>query len=203
MGFIKWLTGARPTAEQFQSSIEEEGLNRVTSTTRPDAADCTDMMHIAETDTRRYKRWNAAAGAWEPAFPGTVLASSVGSNWSAATNMIGGGTTPTWVTDGQVTVDLPAARKVRVDVKLSFAHAVAGQSLYPGIQVTNGTSTPYFDTAVTEVSGNSTHSATFHITLNAGSNLIKPGVQLFGGVTGQTVGPIANPISIVVIDEGN
>jgi hypothetical protein len=58
MGLRQWLTGARPTAAQFNADLDEETINRCTSTTRPAPANCTDGMHIFETDTRRYHRWD-------------------------------------------------------------------------------------------------------------------------------------------------
>jgi hypothetical protein len=70
MGFRNWVTGARPTAAQFMADLEEEGINRCTSSTRPLAANCTDGLHIFETDTRAYLRWDGppVTGVWVRVF---------------------------------------------------------------------------------------------------------------------------------------
>jgi hypothetical protein len=52
MGLITWLAGMRPTAAQMQS-IDNETINRCTSSTRPADALTVEGMRIWEIDTRR------------------------------------------------------------------------------------------------------------------------------------------------------
>jgi hypothetical protein len=52
MGLITWLAGMRPTAAQMQS-LDNETINRCTSSTRPADALTVEGMRIWEIDTRR------------------------------------------------------------------------------------------------------------------------------------------------------
>ena len=178
MGWRQWVTGARPTAAQFQADLQDQTINRCTSSTRPAAANCTDGLHIFETDTSRYYRWvgPAVSGTWVRTFGASrsiLTTIAIGSNPVLAT--INAGLTD--IPNVTQTFTVPDAGDYTVFITLNFTATKAGSGFQSGgffsINVDGSGVGQYHDFPV-EAGGNRIHwTVTWRGSLTAGSHTVK------------------------------